>query len=142
MNKDELIAELKTKFHAVDEAGIHEGKTEAGITVWGIGVFERAGDVVKKLNLMFYTEDENAYWGVSEPKPDTPVQNPTFVDRTNVFIASKIEDGTIKFGSIMEISELTHKAKITAVMPDMSEKDVIVSEDAQGVFTKEVIEVL
>ena len=29
MNKDELIAELGTRYHAVDEAGLHEGNTEA-----------------------------------------------------------------------------------------------------------------
>ena len=34
MNKSELIAALGTKFYKVDEAGIHEGNTEAGITVF------------------------------------------------------------------------------------------------------------
>ena len=139
MNKDELIAELGTKFHAVDEAGLYEGKTEAGITVWGIGVFEKIGDVVKKLNLTFYTEGDFAYWGVSEPNPDIPVRDPTFTDRTNAFIASKIADSTIKFGYIMELSELTKKAMVAAIMPDNSDKNAIVSEDAQGVFTIEVL---
>lgn len=139
MNKDGLIAELGTKFHAVDEAGLHEGNTEAGITVWGVGVFEKIGDVVKKLNLTFYTEGDFAYWGVSEPNPDTPIQDPTFTDRTNAFIASKIEDGTIKFGYIMELSELTQKAMVAAVMPDNSDKNAIVSEDEAGVFTIEVL---
>ena len=139
MNKDELIAELGTKFHAVDEAGLHEGNTEAGITVWGIGVFEKIGDVVKKLNLTFYTDVENAYWGVSEPNPDIPIPDPTFADRTNAFIASKIADSTIRFGYIMEISELTQKAMVAAVMPDKSEKNAIVSEDESGGFTIEVL---
>lgn len=140
MNTAELIAVLATKYHKVDEAGIHEGNTEAGITVWGVGVFEKIGDVVKKLNLTFYTEGENAYWGVSEPNPDAPIPDPTFTDRANVFIASKIEDDTIKFGYIMEISELTKKAMVSAVMSsDNSEKNAIVSEDAEGVFTIEVL---
>ena len=140
MNKDELLAELATKYHKVDVAGIHEGNTEAGITVWGIGVFEKTGDVVKKLNLTFYTEGEFAYWGVSEPNPDTPILDPTFTDRTNTFIASKITDDTIKFGYIMEISELTQKAMVAAVMSsDNSEKNAIVSEDVEGVFTIEVL---
>ena len=140
MNTAELIAELGTKFHAVDEAGIHQGNTVAGITVWGIGVFEKIGDVVKKLNLTFYTEGEFAYWGVSEPNPDIPVPSPTFADRTNAFIASKIEDNTIKFGYIMEISELTQKAMVSAVMSvDNSDKVAIVSEDAEGVFTIDVL---
>ena len=139
MNKDELIAELATKYHKVDEVGIHEGNTEAGITVWGIGVFELIGDVLRKLNLTFYTEGEFAYWGVSEPNPDVPVPDPSFTDRTNAFIASKIADNTIKFGYIMEISELTQKAMVAAVMPDNSDKNAIVSEDENGVFTIEVL---
>jgi hypothetical protein len=139
MNRDELIAELGTKYHKVDEAGIHEGNTEAGITVWGIGVFEKIGNVVKKLNLTFYTEGNFAYWGVLEPNPDIPIPDPTFADRTNAFIASKIGDGTVKFGYIMEISELTQKAMVAAVMPDNSEKSAIVSEDESGVFTIEVL---
>lgn len=137
MNKDELIAELGTKFHAVTEAEI--GRTEAGISVWNIGVFEKTGNVVRKLNLTFYTEGDTAYWGVFEPNPDVPIPDPTFEDRTNAFIASKIEDDTIKFGYIMEISELTQKAKVAAAMPDKSEKNAIVSEDAEGVFTIEVL---
>ena len=139
MNKLELIAELGTKYHKVDEAGLYEGKTEAGITVWGIGVFEKIGDVIRKLNLTFYTEDENAYWGVSEPNPDVPVPDLTFADRINAFIASKITDGTVKFGYITEISELTQKAMVAAVMPDDSEKGAIVSEDESGEFTIEVL---
>ena len=139
MNKDELVAELGTRYHKVDEAGLHEGNTEAGITVWGIGVFEKIGDVVKKLNLTFYTEGDNAYWGVSEPNPDIPIPDPTFTDRTNAFIASKIADSTIKFGYIMEISELTQKAMVAAIMPDNSNKSAIVSENTQGIFTIEVL---
>ena len=139
MNTAELIAELGTKYHKVDEAGIHQGNTVAGITVWGIGVFELIGDVVKKLNLTFYTEGDFAYWGNSEPNPDTPTPDPTFTDRTNAFLASKIDDNTIKFGYIMEVSELTKKAMVSAVMSDNSEKNAIVSEDAEGVFTIEVL---
>lgn len=139
MNKDELIAELAIKYYKVDEAGLHEGNTEAGITVWGIGVFEKTGYVIKKLNLTFYTEGENAYWGVSEPNPDVPTPDPTFKDRTKTFIASKIEDDTIKFGYIMEISDLTQKAMVAAIMPDHSDKNAIVSEDESGVFTIEVL---
>ena len=136
MNKDELIAELATKYHKVDEAGLHEGNTEAGITVWGIGVFEKIGDVVKKLNLTFYTEGEFAYWGVLEPNPDIP--DPTFADRTNTFLASKITDETIKYGYIIEKSELTQKAMVAAVMPDNSNKTAIATE-TEGVFSLEVI---
>jgi len=138
MNMEELIAELGTRFHAVDEAGLHEGNTEAGITVWGIGVFEKTGDVIKKLNLTFYTEGENAFWGVSEPNTDIPVPDPTFTDRANTFLASKITDGTIKFAYINEISDLTSKALVSAVAMDNTDKMAIVTE-TEGVFSLEVL---
>lgn len=139
MNKSELIAELGNKFYKVDESGIHEGNTEAGITVWGVGVFEKTGDVVRKMNLTFYTYGDDAFWGVAEPNPTVPEPEPTFTDRVNAFIASKIADGTIKFGYLEQISDLTRKALGKAIMPDNTEKKVIASEDAAGVFSIEVI---
>lgn len=139
MNKQELIDELKARFHAVDEAGIHEGNTEAGITVWGIGVFEKIGDIMQKRNLTFYTMGDYAFWGVSEPNPDIPIPEPTFTDRVNAFIATKIADDTIKFGYIEQVSELTQKAMATAIMSDNIEKKVLVSESIEGVFSIEVL---
>ena len=145
MNKQELIAALKTKFFAVAEEDMDEnGKTLAGIKVWGISVFDLANGVITKRNLTFYTKgvgaDEEAFWGNSEPNPTAPVPEPTFTDRTNTFIASKIEDDTVMFAYIMEISELTKKALVSAiVLPDKTEKNAIVSEDAQGTFTIEVL---
>lgn len=135
MNKQELIEALNTKFYAVDEVGIHEGKTEAGITVWGIGVFDKISDVIAKKNLMFYTKGTDAFWGNSEPNPTVPTPEPTFTDRVNSFIASKIEDKTIKFAYIEQISDNTHKALVTAIMSDKTEKKAIISEDVTGTFT-------
>ena len=142
MNKSELIAELRNKFYKVDESGIHEGNTEAGITVWGVGVFEKIGDVVRKMNLTFYTYGDDAFWGVAEPNPTVPEPEPTFTDRVNAFIASKItaDPPVIKFAYIEQVSELTQKALCTATMPTNAEKKVLVSEDAGGVFTIEVLE--
>ena len=137
MNKQELIDALNTKFFAVDEAGIHEGKTEAGITVWGIGVFDKTGDVVAKKNLMFYTKGTDAFWGVSEPNPTIPTPDPTFANRVNIYIASKITDGTIKFAYIEQISDNTQKALVTAIMSDKTEKKAIISEAVDGTFTLE-----
>lgn len=141
MNMEELIAELRTRFFGVDEAGMDTGgHTQDGIKVWGIGVFDLTSGVITKKNLTFYTKDNMAYWGNFEPNPDIPVSDPTFTDRTNAFLASKIDDNTIKFGYIMEVSELTQKAKVSAVMPsDNSEKNAIVSEDEAGVFTIDVL---
>lgn len=140
MNKTELIAELRTKFYEVNEDGIHEGATEAGITVWGIGVFEKIGDVVRKMNLTFYTKGEDAFWGVSEPNSMPPTPEPSFLDRANIFIESKIIDGTIKFGYVEQVSENTQSALCTAIMSSNLEKRVMVSENSEGVFSIEVLE--
>lgn len=136
MNKQELIDALNSKFHTVDEAGLHKGDTIAGITVWQIKVFDNVGGVMKRPTLTFYTDlEDNAFWGNSEPNPTIPIPDPTFTDRVNVFIASKITDGTIKFGYILQISELTKRASVMGRMPDNSEKEVLVLEDTQGKFT-------
>jgi hypothetical protein len=135
MNKQELIDALKLKFYAVDEAGINEGKTEVGITVWGIGVFDKTGDVVAKKNLMFYTKGTDAFWGVAEPNPTIPTPVPIFTDRVNTFIASKITDGTIRFAYIEQVSDNTQKALVTAIMSDNTEKKAIISEAVDGTFS-------
>lgn len=139
MNQAELITELRSKFYEVDEAGMYEGATEAGITVWAIGVFEKIGDVVRKLNLTFYTKGEDAFWGVSEPNPTPITPDPTFADRTNTFLASKIADGTVKFAYIEQTSEITKKALCSGIMPTDADKTIIASEDEEGVFSIEVI---
>jgi len=142
MNKEELINSLKEKFESVDEVGIHKGKTEAGITVWGIGVFDKVGDVIRKLNLTFYTKgvepDSVAFWGVSEPKPVSPVQNPTFRDRVLAFIKTKMDSKVIKFGYIEQMHETANMALGVAIMPDKSEKKVLVKE-SEGIFSLEVL---
>ncbi len=141
MNKKELIAKLKVKFFKVDEENIHKGKTEAGITIWGISVFDKVGDVLKKLNLTFYSEGEEdtseVFWGVSEPKPDITYVE-TFVQKVNEFIRTKVEDETIKFGYIEQLHEPSKRAFGMAIMPDNTEKKVLLSE-VEGVLNMETI---
>jgi len=138
MNTTELITKLKERFYEVNDADLHEGKTEAGITVWGIGVFDLVGDTLSKKNLTFYTKDNNAFWGNSEPNPSIPVREPTFTDRVNTYLASQISNGSIKFGHIDQVSELTQKALITAVI-GVEDKQVIISENPAGKFSIQVL---
>jgi hypothetical protein len=138
MNKQELIDALNSKFHTVDEAGLHTGDTIAGITVWHIRVFEEINGVMKRPTLTFYTDSkDNAFWGNTEPSPTIPIPDPTFTDRVNVFIASKITDGTIRFAYIGQISNDTKKALVTAIMFDKTEKKAIISEAVDGTFSLE-----
>lgn len=125
MNKSELIAKLKEKFYRVNDAELHQGKTEKGITVWGIGVFDKVGDVISKNNLTFYTKGggdlDEAWWGNAEPK-QTPVVPPTppttFADRINDLIAAKTAAGIIRFGHIEQINETTKRALCTVIIDD------------------------
>ncbi len=138
-SKDELIDSLKTKFFKVDDSNIRQGKTEAGITAWGVSVFDEVDGVIKKYNLMFYTdEDGNAYWGDREPKATSPPREPSFIERVNDFIAEKIVDGTIKFGYIEEVLEQAKKALVSAIMPDNNVKKAIVTEAEDG-FEIEIV---
>lgn len=138
MNKQELIDALKARFHTVDVAGLHQGDTIAGITVWQIRVFDNVNGVMKRPTLTFYTKgDADAFWGNSEPNPTVPTPPPTFTDRVNTFIASKITDSTIKFAYIEQISDNTQKALVTAIMSDKTEKKAIISEAADGTFSLE-----
>lgn len=139
MNKNELIIALKSKFFKVDDTNLREGKTEEGITVWGISVFDKNGDVITKQNLTFYTigkeDTSDAFWGVSEPKPNPIIPEPNFRDRIDTYIKSKIDDNSIQFGYVMEVSELTQRALGIAIMSDKSEKKILLLEDIEGNFT-------
>ena len=138
-SKDELIDSLKTKFFKVDDSNIRQGKTEAGITVWGVSVFDEVDGVIKKYNLTFYTDENgNAYWGDREPKVTPPTRTPSFTERVNDFIAEKIAAGTIKFGYVEETLEPAKKALVSAIMPDNSEKKAIVTEAEDG-FEIEIV---
>lgn len=133
MIKQELIDELKNKFYKVDEANIREGKTEAGITAWSVGVFDKVGDAIRKRNLTFYTEGDEAYWGGSEPKVTPPTPD-TFRSRVQGFIDAKVDDGTIQFGFIEETQDGCKKALVKAIKAGV-EKKAIVTEDSVGDFS-------
>lgn len=140
MNKDELITKLRDRFHTVDSDGLYKGDTIAGITVWQIRVFENISDVLKRLTLTFYTDSEDtAFWGNSEPNPPASEPVITFAGRVNAFIASKITADNIKFGYIEQISELTSKAWVSALMADGTVKNAVVSEALNGDFSIEVL---
>lgn len=143
MDRKELIESLNAKFYKVNDVQIHEGTTEAGVTVWGIGVFDKEGDVVKKLNLTFYTlgkeTTSEAFWGGSEPKPTPLILPPSFSERVNTFIDTKIADDTIKFGFIEELLGVSSKALVSVIMPDNSTKQAIITEKSLNVFSIEVV---
>lgn len=68
------------------------------------------------------------------------ISEPTFVNRVETYIKTKIDDNTIKFGFVVQLSELTRKALCNVIMPDKTDKILLVSESAEGVFSYEVLQ--
>ena len=64
----------------------------------------------------------------------------TFISRLETYIKTKIDDNTIKFGFVAQSSELTKRALCNAIMPDKTDKVLLVSENAEGVFSFEVLQ--
>ena len=99
----------------------------------------------QKRNFRLYTkglEDESkARWEFNQgPTLDPPTMpKPTFANRLEIYIKSKIDDHTIKFGFIVQPSEFTKKAICNVIMPDNSDKSMLISEDSEGVFSYEVL---
>ena len=98
----------------------------------------------QKRNFRLYTkgleDDSKARWEFNQgPTLDSPVPKPTFVSRVEAYIKTKIDDNTIKFGFVVQPSELTKKAICNAIMPDKSDKSMLVSEDSEGVFSFEIL---
>ena len=142
MNKKELLANLERKFEVVDSENIYQGKTEAGVTIFGVSVFEKKNNVMRKLNLTFYTKGEEAFYGNNEPNATIVPPPIRFQDKVNTYIKTKIEDETIRFGTILSVNEQVKKALVDVIMPALligtKHKKAIISEVA-GVMTVQVI---
>jgi len=119
-----------------------------GLDVWDVKVLEDMPNVnsMRKRNFRLYTQgiddEAKAYWEatqgpMSPPTPPTPEL--TFVSRLEAYIKTKVDDGTIKFGFIVQVSELSNKAICNVIMPDRTDKSILVSEDAEGVFSFELL---
>lgn len=97
-------------------------------------------------NFRLYTkgtdDDSYARWektqGPTLTEPGTP--EISFARRLDVYIKAKTEDKTIKFGFVVQISESTKKALCNVIMPDKTDKTLLVSEDPEGKFSFEVLE--
>ena len=97
----------------------------------------------RRRNFRLYSEGIEdtalAWWEATQGPMSPPTSDPTFVNRLELYIKAKIEDNTIKFGYIVEISELTKKALCNVIMPDKTDKVLLVSEDGEGVFSFETL---
>ena len=92
MKKADVLAALESKFAAVLDVG--KRSEVAGIGYYVANVFDTTGDVGRTVNVMFFvkdegTQDEAAYWGNAEPKPDPGA--PTFAQEAQAWLQSKID---------------------------------------------------
>lgn len=100
----------------------------------------------QKRNFRLYSkgleDDSKARWEFNQGPtlpPSTPPK-PTFVNRVETYIKKKVGDNTIKFGFVVQSSELTKKALCNVIMPDKTDKTILVSESAEGIFSFEVLQ--
>lgn len=132
-----------TIVHVNAKAGLY-----FGLDVWDVSALEEVPNVnsARKRNFRLYTQgledDALAWWEstqgpMSPPSPPTP--EPTFISRLEAYIKTKIDDNTIKFGFVVQPSELAKKAICNVLMPDNSDKTILISETAEGVFSFEII---
>ena len=118
-----------------------------GLDVWDVKVLEDVPYVnsMRKRQFRLYSagiDDEAKAWWESQQgpmSPPTPEPTLTFTARLEAFIKSKIDDNTIKFGFIVQVSELSNKAICNVIMPDRTDKSILISEDAEGAFSFELL---
>lgn len=119
-----------------------------GLDVWDVSAIEEAPNVnsLRKRNFRLYTQGlddtSKAWWEATQGPMSAPISilEPTFISRVEAYIKTKIDDNTIKFGFIVQSSELIKKALCNVIMPDKTDKTLIVSEDSEGVFSFEVLQ--
>lgn len=119
-----------------------------GLDVWDVSALEEVPNMnsARKRNFRLYSQgvdDESKAWWestqgpMSAPTPPTP--EPTFASRLEAYIKTKVENGAIKFGFVVQVSELTKKALCNVIMPDNTDKTILVSENSEGVFSFEIL---
>lgn len=118
-----------------------------GLDVWNVSALEEVSNVnsVRKRNFRLYTqgleEKSKAWWeatqGPMSPSATTPELS--FASRVEVYIKTQVDSGTIKFGFVVQLNESQKKAICNVIMPDNSNKSILVSEDSKGKFNFEVL---
>ena len=140
----------KAKQFLEDNFIAHTMKKSSGMILgeyeWTVQCKEEIDDYrSQKRNFRLYTkgleDGSKARWESNQCptlSPPTPPE-PTFASRLEAYIKKKTDDNTIKFGFVVQLSELTRKALCNVIMPDKTDKVLLVSESAEGVFSYEVL---
>lgn len=125
--------------HVNTKAGLY-----FGLDVWDISALEEVQNInsVRKRNFRLYSqglEEDAKVWYEATQGPISPsASEPSFSDRVSIFIKTKVNDGTIKFAYVVQINEDISKALGVAIMPDNTEKRILLKE-TEGAFSIEVL---
>lgn len=123
---------------------IKKGSMYFGWNIWDVKALEE--DSMSQLglrNFRLYTkgleDDSEAHWDKRQSPLPLPTPESTFANRLDAYIKEKTNDDTIKFGFVVQISESTKKALCNVIMPDKTDKTILVSEDKEKKFSFETL---
>lgn len=152
MTTDLTLGEVKQWL--TDKYSAHTMKKSSGMILgeyeWNVSCKEEMGNNrAQKRNFRLYSkgleDDSIVRWeynqcpALSSPAPPEPPE-PTFASRLEAYIKKKVDDNTIKFGFVTQSSELTKKALCNVIMPDKTDKALLISESSEGIFSYEVLQ--
>jgi len=128
MKKAGLLQKLNDKFYKIETPNLQQ--TYGNLKYYLVKVYDVINEALRDANIAFYVENEGqagevAYWSPSEPKPD-PVSG--FQNEVNVYITSKITNGTIEAAFAEQIDRMNETAIYKVVMPDLTEKRLFVDK--------------
>ena len=136
MTKQELLAALALKFHAVGSETLQV--TDGAIKLYSVPVFDKSGDNLVRRNEDFFVEDEGsaseaAYWSGGEP--GLGAFPGAFSADAEAFIDAKIADATILAGFVLNLDEENEVATAVGYVDQagvISEVKVVLSRDGSG----------
>lgn len=118
-----------------------------GLLIYDVQAIEDVPNAnsLRKRQFRLYAESDvdmaKAWWEATQGPMSAPAATPepSFTSRVEIFIKTKIDDHTIKFGFVAQLSEQAKKAICNVIMPDKTDKSVLITENPDGGFLFEVL---
>lgn len=137
MNKTELLQKLDNKFYLIETPRLRTGG-EFGVNYYTVRVIEEiTPEVCRDSTVAFWVEnegevDEKACWQGGEPKPERVER---FDAKLQIYLDSKIADGTVEGAFIEESNAELENAIVRAIMDEsgtLVEKRLFLDRDTDG----------
>jgi len=143
MNEQELLTTLKARYAQIGEVKDSPSENFEDGTLLrhrAVAVFDDVGGVLMRQWVHYYVKaDGTALWQDREPKPDPVAPVLSFTQKVQAALDAKVADGTLKMAWIQQVAESQRRALVSVVTAANATRQGIVSADAQGKFTIEVI---